>query len=193
MSAYAIPAPAGGISIGGAQFGNALSKWQRRRLGRIMRDIFEPHANPLKRWLSAMSGFSEAIAEKTLGHMWGKTSFTMPAEQYLALLTSVPTASSTGESIESTEATYTSYIRLKLDLTKFKLTKAATSTIKNELALTFAECTGLEKTVIAWAATEKKRGEACNINMWGTASSTVISTTQTPPTIGPEKLVGELK
>lgn len=181
------------ISLGGAHFGTRLSGFQRRRLRRVMRDIFDPYTNPLRRWLSAMSGFSEAIAEKTLGHMWGKASFTMPAELYLALLTSVPTASSTGESIEATEATYTSYVRLKLDLTKFKLTKAATSTIKNELELTFAACTGLEKTVIAWATTEKKRGEACNIVMWGTATSTVISVTQTPPKIAAEALEGTLK
>jgi hypothetical protein len=139
------------------------------------------------------SGFSEAIAEKTLGHMWGKTSFTMPAELFLALLTSVPTASSTGESVESTEATYTGYVRLKLDLTKFKLTKAATAVIENELELTFAACTGAEKTVTAWATTEKKRAEACNIVMWGTATSTVISATQTPPVIAAKTLRGELK
>ncbi len=181
------------IALDGAQFGLWLSRWQRRRIGRIMRDVFAPQDNPLKRWLSAMSGFSEAIAEKTLGHMWGKTSFTMPAELFLALCTAVPTASSTGESIESTEATYTGYVRLKLNLTQFKLTKAATSTIKNELELTFASCTGLEKTVIGWATTEKKRGEACNIVMWGTATSTVISSTQTPPKIAAEALEGQLK
>jgi hypothetical protein len=140
-----------------------------------------------------LSGFSEAISEKTLGHMWGKTSFTMPAELYLALCTSVPTASSTGESIEASEATYTGYVRLKLDLTKFKLTKAAISTIENELELIFAACTALEKTVTGWATPEKKRAEACNIVMWGTATSTVISSTQTPPVIAAKVLKGELK
>lgn len=181
------------IALGGAHYGASLSWWQRRRLGRLIWEVLAPDGNPLRRLISAMSGFSEAIAEKTLGHMWGKTSFTMPAEMYLALCTTVPTSASTGESIEATEATYTGYVRLKLDLTKFKLTKAATATIKNELELTFAACTAGEKTVIGWATTEKKRAEACNIVMWGTATSTVISTTQTPPTVAVEKLVGELK
>lgn len=178
------------IAVDTPHFGTGLSRWQRRRLGRILRDVFAPQENPLKRWLSAMSGYSEALTEKTLAHTWGKTSFTMPAEMYLALTTVVPTAASTGESI--TDANYTGYIRLKLDLTKFKVTKAATSTIKNELELTFAACTGEEKTVIGWAITEKKKGEVCNVVMWGTATSTVVSATQTPPVIAAEKLEGKL-
>lgn len=182
---------------------------RRRLLRALVNRTIRPVPSGLLRWLGAMatlnltialygcvrllSGFSEAIAEKTLGHMWGKTSFTMPAELYLALCTATPTASSTGESIEANEATYTGYVRLKLDLTKFKLTKAATATIENELELTFAACTALEKTVQSWATTEKKRAEACNIVMWGTATSTVISVTQTPPVVAAKALKGELK
>lgn len=183
MSALAL-SPASGAAVG-------LSRWQRWAIERAIgvdrrRSVWE-------RVVTWMSGFSEAMAEGVLGHVFAKTALTKPAEIYLALLTSTPTSASTGESIEASEATYTGYVRLKLDPTKFKLTKAATSTIKNELELTFAACTGLEKTVTAWAVTEKKRAEACNIVMWGTATSTVISSTQTPPTIAPEKLVGELK
>jgi hypothetical protein len=181
------------IALEGIQFAPGLNRRERH----LQKQIAEVLTGTRRRWLdrliSAMSGYSEEFTEKLLAHSWGKTSFTMPAEMFLALLTSVPTASSTGESVEATEATYTGYVRLKLDLTKFKLTKAATSTIKNELELTFAACTGLEKTVTAWATTTKKRAEACPINMWGTCSSTVISTTQTPPTVAAEKLVGELK
>lgn len=174
------------IALGGAQYSPGLSGFQRRRLKRIMRELLGWDANPLKRWISAMAGLSEAMAEKLLGHGGGKTSFTMPAEMFLALCTVVPTSASTGESIEGTEATYTGYVRLKLDMTKYKLTKAATSTFKNELELTFAACTALEKTVIGWATTEKKRAEACNIFAYGTATSTVISVTQTPPKIAAE-------
>lgn len=177
----------------GVYYAPGLHRRERRALRELAR-VLRGEREPLWRkcW-TLMSGYSEEFTEKLLAHSWGKTSFTMPAEMYLALLTSTPTASSTGESIEATEATYTGYVRLKLDLTKFKVTKAATATIKNELELTFAACTGLEKTVTAWAATTKKRGEACPINMWGTCSSTVISATQTPPTVAAEKLVGELK
>lgn len=182
------------IALEGARFGAGMTAWQRRRVKRVLRHRLAPGSmSPLRRWLSAMSGYSEAMAEALVKHSWGKTSFTMPAEMYLALCTVVPTSASTGASIEGTEATYTGYVRLKLNLTQFAATKAATSKIENENELTFAACTGEEKTVIGWATTEKKRGEACNVNMWGTCTSTVISATQTPPTVAAKKLVGELK
>lgn len=181
------------IALGNPRIAAGVSRRERRILGWVAEAITGERRSLLRRGWSLMSGYSEEFKEKLLAHSWGKTSLTMPAEMFLALCTVAPTESSTGESIEGTEATYTGYVRLKLDLTKFKMTKAATALIKNELELEFAACTGLEKTVIAWATTTKKRGEACPINMWGTATSTVISTTQTPPKIAAEKLVGELK
>jgi hypothetical protein len=148
---------------------------------------------PWERAITFMAGLSEVIAEKALGHAFAKTTWTKPEKVFLALTTSAVESSSTGESIEASEATYTGYVRLELDPTKLKVTKAATSKIENELELSFAACTGSEKTVIGWAVPEKKRGEACNIIAYGTCTSVVISTTQTPPVVAAKKLEVTLK
>lgn len=139
-----------------------------------------------------MSGFSRAWAAKLLGHSWGKTEAAKPSKVFLALLTSVPTSSSTGTTIEATEANYTGHERKEVPAASIKAAEEGeTSVIKTSAALTFAACTGGTSTITAWALCDA--ATAGNIVMWGTCSSTVISTTQTPPEVASEKLVGELK
>lgn len=141
---------------------------------------------------SAMfSGFSRKTAAGLLAHAWAKTSFTKPTDVYLALLTGTPTSSSTGTTIEAEEANYTGHERKKVTANISTATEAATSSIENETEITFAACTGGSSTIIAWALCDA--ATAGNIIMWGTATSTVISTTQTPATIAAKKLIGELK
>lgn len=138
-----------------------------------------------------MSGFGRAWAAKLLGHAWGKTEAAKPAKVYLALLTSVPTNSSTGTTIEATEPTYTGHERKEVPAASIKAAEeGATSSIKTSAELVFAACTAGTSTIVAWALCDA--AAAGNIIMWGTAASTVISTTQTPPTVPAEKLVGEL-
>jgi hypothetical protein len=138
-----------------------------------------------------MSGFSRAWAAKLLGHSWGKTEAAKPAKVFVALLTSVPTNSSTGTSIEASEPTYTGHERKELPAASIEAAaEGATSSIKNSAELVFAACTGGTSTITAWALCDA--ASAGNIVMWGTASSTVISTTQTPPTIAAGKIIGEL-
>lgn len=60
--------------------------------------------------LTNASGLSDFSAKKLVDHILGKTSWTMPATPYLALVTVTPTETDTGSSI--TEATYTGYARL---------------------------------------------------------------------------------
>jgi hypothetical protein len=139
-----------------------------------------------------VSGFSRAWAAKLLGHSWGKAEATKPAKVYLALLTSVPTNSSTGTTIEASEPTYTGHERKEVPVASIKAAEEGSpSAIKTNAELVFAACTAGSSTVTAWALCDA--ATAGNVVMWGTASSTVISTTQTPPAVAAEKLAGNLE
>src|SRR5580704_17783370 len=128
-----------------------------------------------------MSGFSQAYATKTLEHVSGKKELALPV-MWLALLTVVPTNSNTGATI--TEASYTGYARREVPASLLNSAVAGTpSSINNNAGFTFAACTGGTSTIIAWAACDNKETAKGNVIMWGTAASTVISTTQTPASI----------
>ncbi len=168
----------------------------RRQWRRFMRDTFAPHENPLRRWLSAMSGFSELTAAKILGHAFAKTEYTKPTKAFLALGKEAAATTDTGVSIEaSKEANYTSYARLELNPANLTVTTAAKSKISNATELTFINCTGGSSTIISFWVVEKKLGEVSNnVIMWGTVSPSVtITETQTPPTVLVGKLLGELQ
>lgn len=125
---------------------------------------------------------SQYLKQKILDHEVGKTSFTMPATVALALTTVAPGDTSTGASI--TEATYTGYARLTLAGSTFAAATAASpSETHNSAQQTFAACTSGSSTIIGWALCDSASTGAGNILFWGTCTSTVISTTQTPPTI----------
>lgn len=126
-----------------------------------------------------LSGKSDYLENKDLDHNLGKTSFTMISTLGLALCTVVPTDSSTGATI--TEASYTGYARKKIEAAT--LNAAASGSTASNAAYEFANCTAGSATVIGWAALDGTTIGAGNIHYWGTATSTVISTTQTPPTI----------
>lgn len=123
---------------------------------------------------------------KLLEHKWGKTSWTMPATVALALTTVVPTDASTGASI--TEAGYTGYARKVI--AGSDLSTASAGEIHNVNVLTFAACTASSSTVIGWAICDSSSTGAGNAISWGTVTSTVISTTQTPATVAASALSG---
>ncbi len=125
-----------------------------------------------------MSGsMSQYCETAVLAHIVGKTSFTLPS-CYLALCTTVPTSASTGSTIA--EATYTGYARITTSGDWSAPTAASPSTIFNGTAITFAACTGSTSTVIGFAACDALT--VGNMLWWGSCTSTVISTTQTPAT-----------
>lgn len=130
-----------------------------------------------------MASKSDYLENRDLDHNLGKTSFTMPANVYLALCTVVPTDSSTGSTI--TEASYTGYARQKVAATDLNAASGGQSTNAN--AITFAACTGGSSTIIGWALCDAS--SAGNILYWGTCTSTVVSTTQTPATVASGGLV----
>lgn len=131
------------------------------------------------------ASFSDYLENKVLDHVLGKTSFTMPSTVALALLTVTPTDASTGATV--TEAGYTGYARKAVAASD--LNAAASGSSSNLNAITFNACTASSSTVIAWALLDSSSTGAGNILVWGTATSTVISTTQTPATVAAGGLV----
>lgn len=132
-----------------------------------------------------MASFSDYLENKVLDHVLGKTSFTMPTTVALALCTVVPTDASTGATI--TEANYTGYARKVIAAAD--LNAASSGSSSNANAITFAACSGGTSTIIGWAICDSSTTGAGNVLVWGTCTSTVISTTQTPATIAVGGLV----
>jgi hypothetical protein len=125
------------------------------------------------------ASFSDYLELKVLDHIFNDGTFTVPSTVALALCTTVPTDVSTGANI--VEATYTGYGRLAIAASDMSAAAAGSKT--NSAVLTFAACTGSSSTIIAWATCDSSTTGAGNMLCWGTATSTVISTTQTPATI----------
>ena len=127
-----------------------------------------------------MSGsFSEYSAAKMLELSVGKTAFATPTT-YIALCTTLPTSASTGSTI--VEATYTGYARIATAGDWSSATLATPCTIFNGSAITFAACTGSTSTIVGFAIVDNSTTGAGNVLAWGSCTSTVISTTQTPAT-----------
>jgi hypothetical protein len=145
-------------------------------------------------WLtSAFSGFSRATALSTLNHWFrGKDEpVAKPAKQWLKLLTVVPTSSSTGATV--TEATGAEgYAPKEIPFADMEGTEGETAVVQNAVEELFAAITGGTATVVAWCITDKGGPKEGNITAWGTATSTVISATQTPPMIKAKGLRIEL-
>lgn len=141
-----------------------------------------------------MSGLSQKAAAGTLSWLVGKaeTIFKKPAKVYLALCTVVPTSASTGVTI--TEATgATGYARVEVPAASIhEAEEGETSLIKTTAELIFNNITAGEATIIGWALCDSSETNKGNSIAWGTATSTVISATQTPPTVASEKLKIEI-
>lgn len=141
------------------------------------------------------SGFGQKAAAGVLEWSWGKqeTKLVKPAGKvWLALCTVEVKVSDTGASI--TEAGYTGYVKKEILAANIsEASEGATCTIENTKEELFAACTAGSSTVISWALTDKAGLKEGVLIMFGQATSTVISTTQTPPTIAVKALKGELK
>lgn len=134
-----------------------------------------------------MSGtFSNYTETHFLDNVTGKVTTSISVTPvFLALCTVVPDSSKTGATI--TEATYTGYARLSIAAASFNSASSggagAASSISNSATLTFAACTSGSSTIIGWALCDSGTTGAGNVLVWGSCASTVISTTQTPPTV----------
>lgn len=126
-----------------------------------------------------MASYSDYAENKIQDHVWGKAAWTMPATVAVALCTVVPTDASTGATI--TEASYTGYTRVVVAAANVAAASGGSSS--NSAQLTGGACTASSSTIIGYAVLDSSTIGAGNSLMWGTCASTVVSTTQTPPTI----------
>ena len=125
--------------------------------------------------MASKSDYAELVV---LDHLMSDGAFTEPANVYMALCTAIPTDASIGGTL--TEANYTGYARKEVLATD--LSAAASGSKTNSAAITFAACTAGSSTIIGFAIVDSAAG-AGNILYWGTTTSKVIDTSNTPPTI----------
>jgi hypothetical protein len=142
--------------------------------------IIESVRGELRRLGLTLAGFGDAVEKKILDHLTGKTAYTSPGPLYLALTTVAVAESDTGGTI--TEANYTGYARKQIPAADMTAAAGAASETHNSVTETFANCTAGSSTVIGWALMSSSSG-AGDVVMFGTCTSTVISTTQTPATV----------
>jgi hypothetical protein len=135
-----------------------------------------------------MAGFSDATELLVLDSVFGDgTTNLFTAPTYLALTTVAVAETDTAATI--TEANYTGYARKALAAADMSAAAAGSKT--NSAAQVFAGCTAGTSTVIGWAVVSTASG-AGTVIMFGTCTSTVISTTQTPPQVAASGLVANL-
>jgi hypothetical protein len=165
------------------------------RFQAILRDIAELAASELWRWprvrraleregvpTAIANGISQYGMSHLVDHINGKTSFTMPTTVAMALATAAPASTATGSTI--TEAAYTGYGRQTIAGAGFNAATAATPSVStNASTITFGNCTGGTSTLLGFALCDSATVAAGNMLWFGGLSSTVISTTQTPPTV----------
>lgn len=137
--------------------------------------------SPAARWYTGLQCFAKSnyLENKVLDHFDGKASTALVTPVYLALCTVVPTDASIGLTLS--EASYTGYARKAVPAAA--LSAASSGQVTNTEAITFAACTAGSSTIIGWALCDNGTKNAGNVLWWGTCTSTVISTTQTPATI----------
>ena len=125
-----------------------------------------------------MASKSDYAELKVLDHMFNDGTFTAVAV-YLALCTVIPTDASTGATI--TEANYTTYARVAIAAAD--LSAAAAGSKTNTAAFTFAAVTAGDDTIVGFAIVDSATIGAGNIHYWGTTTSKVVDTSNTPPTV----------
>lgn len=136
-----------------------------------------------------LASFSDYAENKILDHAFGKTAWAPGTDYlYVALCTVVPTDASTGATI--TEATYTGYARANIP--GASMNAASGGSASNGTAITFAACTASSSTIIGFALCDNSATGAGNSICWGTVTSKVIDTSNTPPTIAIGALTGTL-
>lgn len=123
------------------------------------------------------ASIGNAVENKVLDHLVANATYTAPTPS-LGLWTS--TVDDTSTAATAGELTYTTYARQSISSTN--MSPAASGSVTNDVAITFPAVTAGGGTVTFWMLCSSSSGAGDNI-CWGTATSTVISTTQTPPTV----------
>jgi hypothetical protein len=128
------------------------------------------------------NGISQSMMHQLLDHAIGKLAFTFPATVAMSLDTANPSSTSTGAS--QAETVYTNYVRLLFSTATFNSSTTATPSVAlNAATLTFANCGATGSTLLGFCLNDSQTTGAGNVMWFGGLTSTVISSTQTPPTI----------
>lgn len=153
----------------------------------LKRQLIESVKGELRKLGLLMAGFSDGVEKKILDHLTGKTSYASPTVNglYLALTTVAVTEADTAATL--TEAAYGGYARKQVVPADMTAAAGTTAETHNSAVETFPNCISGSSTVIGWATCSSSAG-AGDVVMFGTCASTVISTTQTPPTVGASAL-----
>lgn len=132
--------------------------------------------------------FSDYFELEVLNAAFGDGGSMPSAPTYLALCTTEPTDASTGATI--VEAGYTGYARKAVAAADMSAaTGPSPGTKTNSNAITFDACSGSSSVIVGWALCTTSGTGTGNVIAWGSCTSTTISTTQTPATVGVGGLV----
>lgn len=104
---------------------------------------------------------SNYLENALLDHVFGNSTYSAPANIYIALCTTAPTDASTGSTI--VEANYTGYARKSTSASDWDA--ASSGSIDNGGELAFAACTGGSSTVTHFALVDADA--AGNVLFWG--------------------------
>ncbi len=157
-----------------------ITEYGKRWLDALLTAVMNSENPPMLGGLT--SGLSKYAMGKLIDHSDGKTSWTMPTTVAMALGTAAPTSSTTGATL--TEAAYTTYARVTIAGAGFNAATNADPTIgTNNGAITFPACTASTSTLLGFILADSATIGAGNALWYGSLTSTVISTTQTPPTV----------
>lgn len=138
-------------------------------------------------WGLLMAGLSDAVEKKILDHLTGKASYSSPAPLYLHLTTVAVNDSDTCATL--TSANYTGYAPLQIPAVDWNAAAGTTAAATNANQKLFGACTAGTSTVIGWALSPvSTAGGSGDVTHFGTCTSTVISTTATPPTVNASAL-----
>lgn len=126
------------------------------------------------------SGISQGQMQSLINASTKNATYTAPAAFVMALMNAAPNSTTTG-ALAATEATYTGYGRTAA--TMGAASAATPSVATNSSTITFPNCTGTGVTLLGFIMGDNITTNAGNALWYGTLPSTVISTTQTPPTV----------
>lgn len=126
------------------------------------------------------SGVSQSQMAALINASTKQATYTAPGAFVVALTTVAPTSTSTGV-LGANEASYTGYARTAATMGAASAATPSVST--NTSTVTFPNCTAGTSTLLGFTCVDSATINTGNALWYGTLTSTVISTTQTPPTI----------
>jgi hypothetical protein len=164
-----------------------LAEYEAEMWDEIDRILREETHHRLGSLTGIANGLSQYVMHLLVDHVNGKTSFTMPVTVAMALDTANPTSTSTGAS--QAETVYTNYLRQTLAGAAFVAATTATPSVgTNASTITFANCGATGSTLLGFTLVDNATIGSGNCLWFGALTSTVISSTQTPPTVAASAL-----